>query len=496
MERVVHVLRGHRSLNCHAGDHDPRRTSADNLMRAETAPTAHHVRRMSEESMEATEAWKALTEQLTDDEQARASVSLALDAPARYFSEHRQALRDRGIEEADGLRPVIALVDALEGAGELAYLDWKSNPGTVVEELAGLPRLQRADVDLDPLLDLEGDLELALAHVNRLLKPADLAVIVIDEDSDAYPLVVIGRDRLSRVTDLAAEADAVVRIPEPAQHPIAEPAAEPIAESPAVGSSGPGESELRDPRQTVDHYRERLVARDIDAEIEVARNGMAMAVEHDMPELSASMISAHRALGQALSIRYALGTPVDDLVADVRRIGAVWAELDGVVGDRWQEPAWTDDRVSWRRNAESPINAVQAVSWAVSLNLPEVVEQVVNTYDVAEARLPIIGHLAAMVGVEAPTDGPASHAKLWQPWVDVVTADESERQAAFEAFVTGYPKGLRAVRRKVPTTDNGYPGQFAFEAAPLAIYFDLDDGPLRALPDYPADLVDYGRSLR
>ncbi|HIT75289.1 MAG TPA: DUF1911 domain-containing protein [Candidatus Avipropionibacterium avicola] len=76
-----------------------------------------------------------------------------------------------------------------------------------------------------------------------------------------------------------------------------------------------------------------------------------------------------------------------------------------------------------------------------------------------------------------------------------MTAASTSRQAAFEVFVTGYPQGLKRVRRLVPATDAHYPGQFAFEAAPLAIHLGLDDRALRGLPDHPADLVGHGQAL-
>ncbi|MFX4272537.1 PoNe immunity protein domain-containing protein [Propionibacteriaceae bacterium Y1685] len=101
-----------------------------------------------------------------------------------------------------------------------------------------------------------------------------------------------------------------------------------------------------------------------------------------------------------------------------------------------------------------------------------------------------------MIGLDAPVDGKPSHAKLWQPWLDVIAADDGDRQNAFVAFVAGYSKGLRGVGRLVPPTEDGYPGRFAFEAAPPVLHYGLDDRAVRDLPDYPQDLIDYGRSLR
>lgn len=251
---------------------------------------------------------------------------------------------------------------------------------------------------------------------------------------------------------------------------------------------------LRDVRQSAGHYQEcieRLLG-----EPSRYRDKVLSAVESDRPMGAAYVVPALRKATQLLSLRYATAIPVDQLVDDVRELGVLWIEMFEAVGERWQSRAWDEAVPSLQRNAELAIVAVHSVSWAVALDEREVVEQVLAAHSVQQASLPVVGHLARLLRIDAGVDGKPSHAKLWQPWIDVVEADDAGRQAAFERFVTTYPAGLKAVGRRVPPKDPGYPGQFAFEAAPLAIHFDLDDAAVRDLDDYPADLVDFGRSLR
>ncbi|MFX4272538.1 hypothetical protein ACQBAR_05090 [Propionibacteriaceae bacterium Y1685] len=63
-----------------------------------------------------------------------------------------------------------------------------------------------------------------------------------------------------------------------------------------------------------------------------------MAVEIDEPALTAYIKHVVGTLDGRLSTKYALGAPVADLVGDVRALAALWAELETMIGERWQEP--------------------------------------------------------------------------------------------------------------------------------------------------------------
>ncbi|XSS43859.1 DUF6630 family protein [Propionibacteriaceae bacterium Y1685] len=151
---------------------------------------------------------------LTDDTTVLAAVSQAVADPPAYLRDHEDALDERGIDDADEVTGTIALVDALMGTGELAYLDWKAASEDVAGLLADLPRVQETGIDLDPAGESQADLEAVVIMVNRLLEPAGLVVIIIDEDSDAYPLVAVPLDRLPSIMDAAEKADATIRLPE------------------------------------------------------------------------------------------------------------------------------------------------------------------------------------------------------------------------------------------------------------------------------------------
>lgn len=251
---------------------------------------------------------------------------------------------------------------------------------------------------------------------------------------------------------------------------------------------------LRDPRQSADKYEERLAVRA--PEVDVYRDLLVSAVNDGFAPGAANIKASLRAATQALTLRYALGQPMTDLTDSVQALGDLWGELYGAVGDRWQERDWARSSTDVARNAEFAMMAVQTASWGVALGRTDVVQHVLSAYEVAAARLPVLGHLARFVGLEAPVDGKPSHAKLWGPWIAVVEAGDDDRAEAFRQFVTSYPAGLKAVGRRIAPSNDGYLGQFAFEAAPLAIHFDIDDSSVRDFPDYPTDLVDYGRSLR
>ncbi|HWK79106.1 DUF6630 family protein [Microbacterium sp.] len=85
-----------------------------------------------------------------------------------------------------------ALIDALDDAGALAYLDRGDTGVELVDALAALPRVFRADVELDEVGDVD-DLDAAIAKANELLASHLLRLIHIEdpEDEDAHPLVAV-----------------------------------------------------------------------------------------------------------------------------------------------------------------------------------------------------------------------------------------------------------------------------------------------------------------
>lgn len=135
--------------------------------------------------------WIRLCELLDDDPGLAGAVRLAVSDQEAYFAQHEQALLDRGIESAGEVDPWIVVIDGLDEAGALAYLDWQDSGAELVDALNGVPRVFRSGAQLDPVTDVEGDLPSAIARADEILAPRGLRVVYLDEDSDAYPLVVV-----------------------------------------------------------------------------------------------------------------------------------------------------------------------------------------------------------------------------------------------------------------------------------------------------------------
>lgn len=108
------------------------------------------------------------------------------------------------VEAGDG--PWDALIDALDDAGALAYLDRSDTGVELADALAGLPRVFRADVDLDAVGDVD-DLDDAIAKADQLLASHLLHLVHIEdpEDEDAHPLVAVSNANVDEIGTLIAK---------------------------------------------------------------------------------------------------------------------------------------------------------------------------------------------------------------------------------------------------------------------------------------------------
>lgn len=149
------------------------------------------------------DVWTRLARLLDDDPQLVASVGLAAADPAAYFSAHERDLVDRGIGEPEDVDPWLVAIDGLDEAGALAYMDWKDTGVELVDALAGLARVARAGIDLETVADVDGDLTAAVTAADALLAPHGLRLVYLEEDSDAYPLVVVPAADAEAIVDLA-----------------------------------------------------------------------------------------------------------------------------------------------------------------------------------------------------------------------------------------------------------------------------------------------------
>lgn len=157
--------------------------------------------------MDDVQAWTRLTHLVTDDPRVLPPVELAVTDPGAYLARHEDDLYERGIEEPDEVTAVVALIDALLAVEEVAYLDWKAEVEETRAQLARLPRVRAAGVALDSLV---GRPQEAAAAANRLLEPAGVAIVGLDEDSDAYALVAVPTHRVTTLVSAGAAVGGVV----------------------------------------------------------------------------------------------------------------------------------------------------------------------------------------------------------------------------------------------------------------------------------------------
>jgi hypothetical protein len=104
-----------------------------------------------------------------------------------------------------------ALIDGLDDAGVLAYLDAQDTGVEVADALAGVPRVFRTGADLDVVGDTD-ELDAAIAQADGILAEHGLRVVYLEEDSDAYPLVVVPIGNADEIVELAARIGREARV--------------------------------------------------------------------------------------------------------------------------------------------------------------------------------------------------------------------------------------------------------------------------------------------
>jgi hypothetical protein len=134
-----------------------------------------------------TVAWERFTRLLDDDELLWPRVKDALE-----------------VGDAD---PWEALLDGLDDAGALAYLEADDTGMELADALAQLPRVFRLHLDLGAVSDTD-DLEMALVAANGLLAGRSCRLVQLhDADEDAYALAVVPEVNLPEILALSAELE-------------------------------------------------------------------------------------------------------------------------------------------------------------------------------------------------------------------------------------------------------------------------------------------------
>lgn len=108
----------------------------------------------------------------------------------------------QGIESADDADLWTILIDGLDDAGALAYLDREDSGVELADALPQIPRIFAAGVDLDEVGDVDGDLIAAITRADSILAAHDLRIVYLDEESDSYPLVVVPVSHVSEIIEI------------------------------------------------------------------------------------------------------------------------------------------------------------------------------------------------------------------------------------------------------------------------------------------------------
>jgi hypothetical protein len=124
--------------------------------------------------------WQRLCALLDEDESVWQAVEEALDA---------------------GEDPWEALLDGLDEAGALAYLQTEDTGMELSDALAQLPRVFRLQPDLGEVTDTD-ELDAATAAADRILSAADLRVVRLVEEDDAWPVVVVPASAVAEIERL------------------------------------------------------------------------------------------------------------------------------------------------------------------------------------------------------------------------------------------------------------------------------------------------------
>jgi len=109
--------------------------------------------------------------------------------------------------EADDDDRWTALIDGLDEAGALAYLDENDSGVELADALPALPRIFRAGIDVEEVGDIDGDVTMAIARADEILAPHGLRLVYLEEDTDAYPLVVVPAENVSAILELTERLD-------------------------------------------------------------------------------------------------------------------------------------------------------------------------------------------------------------------------------------------------------------------------------------------------
>jgi hypothetical protein len=169
----------------------------------------------------------ALADLLSDgDESVRVQVQLALDEPAAYLKKYAKRLAERAITKPKPNLAWIALVDGLASKKRLAEIDhstFAEDAAFALEKLATLPKKKNRFDWVDDLDDPEDlSTEDFLGMTAKRLAAEKLALVMLDMQSDAFPIVVVAAKAVAKVASLAKDAGYMAKAIDPLDAPADE----------------------------------------------------------------------------------------------------------------------------------------------------------------------------------------------------------------------------------------------------------------------------------
>ncbi len=142
-----------------------------------------------------------------DDMAAWERLTLLLDDDELLWPRVREALEDGAPD------PWEALLDGLDDAGALAYLETDDTGMELADALAQLPRVFRLQPDLGSVNDTD-DLEDAMRIADRVLAGAGFRLVRLQEDDeDAHALAVVPGDNAPEILQLSAQLGRPIVLP-------------------------------------------------------------------------------------------------------------------------------------------------------------------------------------------------------------------------------------------------------------------------------------------
>lgn len=150
--------------------------------------------------MEFESTWENICRQLCpQNDELVNEVNLAFSDPESYFEKYSDDLMERGIENSTEVTPWLALVDGLARSASLVELDCKFDAADLVWNLEQLQICKANAIDFSQISNSDEYSEELFTLVARELDGYSMNLIILDIDSDSYPLMVIPRDSVDQV---------------------------------------------------------------------------------------------------------------------------------------------------------------------------------------------------------------------------------------------------------------------------------------------------------